>query len=121
MDFNKSQPIYLQIADYINENILLEKWKEEDRILSVRELSMNLQVNPNTVMRTYTYLQNEEILYNQRGIGYFISEGAINKIRTIKKRQFVNIELPVVFKTGNLLGVTPRELSTYYENYLEGI
>ena len=121
MDFNKNQPIYLQIADYINENILLEKWKEGERIQSVRELSMNLQVNPNTVMRSYTFLQNEEVLHNQRGIGYFISEGSLNKIRKIKKDHFVDVDLPDVFRTGHLLGVTPEELSAYYSDYLKEV
>lgn len=121
MDFNKNQPIYLQIADYINENILLNKWKEGERILSVREMSMNLQVNPNTVMRSYTHLQNEDVLHNQRGIGYFISEGSLNKIKNIKKNRFIEIDLPEVFKTGRILGVTPRELSDYYTNYLKEV
>lgn len=119
MEFNKNHPIYLQIAEYINENILLNRWNEEDRILSVRELSMDLQVNPNTVMRAYTYLQNEEILHNQRGIGYFVSPGASEKIRTMKKEHYIKIDLPEVFRTGKLLGVKPEELSHYYQNYLE--
>ena len=119
MDFNKNQPIYLQIADYINENILLKKWKEGDRVLSVRELAMNLQVNPNTVMRSYTFLQNEEVLHNQRGIGYFITEGSLEKIKELKKIHFVDIDLPEVFKTGNLLGISPEELSSYYQDFLK--
>lgn len=119
MDFNKNQPIYLQIAEYINENILLQKWKEGERILSVREMSMKLQVNPNTIMRTYAHLQNEDILFIQRGIGYFISEGSTDIIKLNKKNTFVEIDLPEVFKTGNMLGVTPDELSEYYIKYLE--
>lgn len=121
MEFSKNQPIYLQIADYISENILTEKWKEGDRVYSVRELSMKLQVNPNTVMRTYNHLQSEKVLHNQRGIGYFISEGSTDKIRKIKKDNFVKIDLPEIFKTGKLLGVSPRELSDLYQNYLKEV
>ncbi|MBB6478922.1 GntR family transcriptional regulator [Spirochaeta isovalerica] len=119
MEFNKNQPIYLQIAEYVSENILTSKWKEGDRILSVRELSMKLQVNPNTVMRTYNHLQSEEVLYNQRGIGYFISEGSTDKIRKIKKDHYVKVDLPDVFRTGRLLGITPDELSDLYNTYLK--
>lgn len=119
MEFNKNQPIYLQIAEYINENILLKKWKEGERILSVREMSMNLQVNPNTVMRTYTHLQNEDILFNQRGIGYFISDGSTDRIRNIRKKHFINVDLPEIFRAGKLLGVTPEELQDLYKKYLE--
>lgn len=119
MDFNKNQPIYLQIADYINENILMEKWKENDRISSVRDLSAKLQVNPNTVMRTYSYLQNEGILYNQRGIGYFICDGAMDTIRSFKKEYFVEVELPEVFRTSRLLGISSKEFCQYYSEYNE--
>lgn len=121
MDFNKNQPIYLQIADYINENILMENWNEGDRIQSVRDLSAKLQVNPNTVMRTFSHLQNEGILFNQRGIGYFICEGAIDKIRSFKKEHFVEVELPEVFRTGKLLGISPEELCQFYSEYNEEI
>jgi len=121
MEFNKNQPIYLQIAEYVSENILTEKWKEGDRVLSVRELSMKLQVNPNTVMRTYNHLQSEDVLHNQRGIGYFISEGSTEKIRSIKKDQYIKVQLPEVFKTGKLLGITPGELSDLYTQYLKEV
>lgn len=119
MEFNKNRPIYLQIADYIYENILLEKWKEGERISSVREMSMKLQVNPNTVMRSYTHLQSEDVLHNRRGIGYFISEGSVEKIQSIKKEHFIETDLPDLFRTGSLLGVSPRELCDYYIKYLE--
>lgn len=119
MDFDKNQPIYIQIAEYVTENILLGKWKEGERIFSVRDMSINLQVNPNTVLRTYNYLQNEGVLYNQRGIGYFISDDSIEKIKDIKKIRFIESDLPEIFKTGSLLGVTPEELSRYYSEYLE--
>lgn len=118
MDFNKHQPIYIQISEYIYENILLGKWKEKERISSVRELSMNLLVNPNTVMRAYTYLQKEGILFNQRGIGYFIAENATSKIKDLKKTHFIDVDLPDVFKTGKLLGISTDELREYYINYL---
>ncbi len=118
MDFNKNLPIYLQIAEYINDSILLNKWKEGDRILSVRDMSVKLQVNPNTIMRSYAYLQKEEVLFNQRGIGYFVSDGSFNKIKQIKRDQFIEIDLPGIFKTGSILGVTPEELASYYKIFL---
>jgi DNA-binding transcriptional regulator YhcF (GntR family) len=65
MQFRESQAIYLQIADYVCEKIMLKEWKAEERIPSVRELAVQLEVNPNTVMRTYEFLQQQEIIYNQ--------------------------------------------------------
>ena len=72
MEFNQNKPIYLQIADGISEKILSGELKEGDRILSVRELGGELGVNPNTAMRSYEKLTMDGIIYNQRGIGYFV-------------------------------------------------
>ena len=77
MDFSESKAIYQQIADYVCEQVLMGKWKENDRILSVRELGVQLEVNPNTVLRAYDFLQRSGIISNRRGIGYFASEDAI--------------------------------------------
>jgi GntR family transcriptional regulator len=117
MDFKDSQAIYLQIADYINEQVLLEKWKPEDRIPSVRELAVQLEVNPNTVMRTCEHLQQAGIIYNKRGIGYFIETGAVKKIRQLKKEQFMENELPQFFRNIYLLDVELDELKPYYEKF----
>jgi len=72
MEFNKNQAIYLQIAEVICENILSLNWKVSEKISSVREFAAMMEVNPNTVMRTYTYLQDKGIIYNKRGIGFFV-------------------------------------------------
>ena len=121
MEFNQSQAIYMQIGDYISEQILLDRWKEGDRILSVRELGVSLQVNPNTVMRTYDFLQNVEIIFNKRGVGYFVAEQAKNKIIDLRRKQFLEIELPVIFKNMKLLGMTFDELKAKYEEFSKNI
>ena len=56
MDFEKKQAIYMQIGDHICENILSGRWNEGERLPSTREMAVSMEVNPNTVMRTYTYL-----------------------------------------------------------------
>ncbi len=96
MEFGDSQAIYLQIADQLTENILLGKWRQGDRIPSVRELAVSIEVNPNTVMRTFNYLQEKGIIYNKRGIGYFVSDDGFEKIKTLRKDDFVSHELPKV-------------------------
>ena len=81
MEFRETQAIYLQIGDWVCEQVLLGKFKEGDRIQSVRELGVALQVNPNTVMRTYDFLESTGIIYNKRGVGFFVSEDAKPKIK----------------------------------------
>ena len=117
MEFKESQAIYLQIADHMCEQILLDKWKADDRIPSVRELAVELEVNPNTVMRTCEYLQHSEIIYNKRGIGYFVAADALKKIKLLKKERFLANELPQFFRNIYLLDIKLDELKTHYEKY----
>ena len=118
MEFKDTQAIYLQIGDYICEQILLWRWNEGDRILSVRELGVALQVNPNTVMRTFEFLQSIEIIFNKRGVGYFVSPEAKTKIITYRRKQFIEQELPVFFKNMNILGMTFEELKIKYNEFI---
>lgn len=117
MEFKESQAIYLQIADHICEQVLLEKWKPEDRLPSVRELAVQLEVNPNTVMRTCEYLQQYEIIYNKRGIGYFVAASASKKIKQLKKERFLANELPQFFRNIYLLDIELDELKPHFEKY----
>ena len=105
MDFKGEKPIYLQIADVFAENILSGKLKADDRIPSVREYGAEVGVNPNTMMRAYEKLTTEEIIYNKRGIGYFVSADAREKIRAAQKAEFLKVEVPAILRKMELLGL----------------
>ena len=115
MEFRQNQAIYLQIADHISERIISGTWKEGERIPSIREMSEAIEVNPNTVMRSYGYLQDLDIIYNQRGIGYFVAEDAYKKTLEQKKTSFIRRELPRIFRTMDLLHLTCEDLKVLYE------
>lgn len=117
MQFRGSTAIYLQIADYILERILLKQWKVGDRIPAVRELAVQLEVNPNTVMRTYEFLQAQNIIQNQRGIGYFVSTDAIKSATQYRKTEFIDKELPNIFRNIYMLGMDVDELKQRYEKF----
>ena len=93
------------------------KWPEGERIISVRELAGQIEVNPNTVMRAYALLQEEEILYNKGGIGFFVSIGAVQKIHRKSKASFIKNELQVLFEKMNLLDIEMSELNELYKQY----
>jgi len=114
MDFKENQAIYLQIADLICENILAGAWKSGERVPSVRELAETTEVNPNTVMRTYAYLQDQGIIENQRGIGYFVSARAFEITMELKKKSFVSRDLPRVFRTMDLLRMSFDDLKALH-------
>ena len=119
MEFREKQAIYLQIAEYVCEQILLQKWKIGDKILSVRDLAIALEVNPNTVMRTYEFLQQLGIITNKRGIGYFVSEDSEVKILAFRRQQFIDNELPVVFRNIYLLNIDFDSLKGQYEQFIQ--
>lgn len=117
MQFRESIAIYLQIADYICERILLKQWKTGERIPAVRELAVQLEVNPNTVMRTFEFLQGLNIIQNQRGIGNFVTPDAIPNATEYRKKEFIEKELPNVFRNMYLLDMGIDELKPQYENF----
>ncbi|HTJ12450.1 MAG TPA: GntR family transcriptional regulator [Dinghuibacter sp.] len=117
MEFNSSQSIYLQIADYVCERILLKEWKAEDKVPSVRELAVQLEVNPNTVMRTYDWLQQSGIIFNQRGIGFFVSSDGPQHALAAKKKEFMEKDLPVFFRNLYLLGMKWEDLREPYQQF----
>ena len=117
MEFKDGKAIYMQISDYISENILKGEWKEGDRIASVREFAVEIEVNPNAVMRAYSYLQDEGIIYNKRGIGYFVGEESMEKVMNLKKEDFIKKELPHFFKILDMLKIDFESLKNMYDEY----
>lgn len=117
MQFRESQAIYLQIADYVCEKILLKEWVPDQRIPSVRDLAIQLEVNPNTAMRAVDFLQQQEIIYNQRGIGYFVAQNAYKNALQYRKVEFTEKDMPTVFRNMYLLGMEVDELKPRFEKY----
>jgi len=117
MKFRSNQAIYLQIGDYIRENILRKEWRSGDRIPSIREMAVNVEVNPNTVMRTYTDLQDKGIIYNKRGIGYFVAPDAYQKTKQMERAEFIQKDLPAIFKKLDLLDMQIDDLKSLYNEY----
>ncbi|MBC7914817.1 MAG: GntR family transcriptional regulator [Pyrinomonadaceae bacterium] len=117
MEFRDNEAIYLQIAGYVSENIILGKWPIGEKIPSVRELAVELQVNPNTVVRTFEFLQLREVIANKRGIGFFATDHAIEKIRNYKKERFLKQELPDFFRNIFLLNIDLDEIAKRYHDF----
>jgi GntR family transcriptional regulator len=118
MEFKENEAIYLQIAALVCENILAGKWTAGEKILSVRDLAVELEVNPNTVMRSYEFLQELKILYNKRGQGLFVTEDGLERVLSFRKETFVRQNLPEFFKNIYLLGISMEEIGKQYEAYL---
>src|SRR5678810_1297389 len=115
MEFRDHPAIYIQIAEYVCEQILLKKWKLGDKIISIRELAVTIEVNPNTVQRAYEFLQQENIITNKRGIGYFTETDAMERILGFRREQFMENELPVLMRNIFLLKIDFRDIKSLYD------
>jgi len=118
MEFKDNEAIYLQIAAFVCDNILIGKWPPGQKILSVRDLAVELEVNPNTVMRSYEFLQGMEIIYNKRGLGLFVAEDGLEKVKAYRRQTFVQGNLPEFFKNIYLLGISMDEIGRQYDEFL---
>ena len=105
MEFRDNKPIYLQISDVICEKILSGELKAEDRLMSVREYGALIGVNPNTMMRTYEKLTDDGVIYNKRGIGYFVCPDARKTVLANERKSFMENELPAILKRIQLLEI----------------
>ncbi|MBS7290318.1 MAG: GntR family transcriptional regulator [Bacteroidales bacterium] len=110
MEFDPNRPIYLQICDVVFERLLSGELKAEDRILSVREYGASIGVNPNTVARSYEKLTDMGVIYNKRGIGYFVSESALEIVIAQERKTFIEEEVPMFLKRMKLLGIEPKDI-----------
>jgi len=116
MEFGNKKSIFLQIADNISERIMEGKYPLSEKIPSVRELAIELGVNPNTVMRTYGQLQSDGILENRRGIGFYVAGNAKSIIVARKKKLFFETDLPRIVYQAKILNITIEEIKPYFEN-----
>ena len=106
MQFSEDKPIWRQIYDHITMRILAGEWREQERIISVREMAAAVGVNPNTVMRSYERLEADGIIYNRRGVGFFVSEGAKDHIKQLERKKFMDDELPKLRERLALIGLS---------------
>ncbi|MBQ2321345.1 MAG: GntR family transcriptional regulator [Bacteroidales bacterium] len=113
--FNPDRAIFLQMADRLCDEIISGTYAEGDRVPSVRDYAVSLQVNTNTAVKTYEFLSRDGIIYNKRGVGYYVSDGAKQKIMNERKEDFFNNALPEFFRQMKLLNISIDEVCEQYK------
>ena len=114
MIFTNDKAIYIQMADRLCDEILAGKYKDDDRIPSVREYAVMLEVNANTAVKAYDELSRANIIYNKRGLGYFVTPGAKKQILKERKQEFMKERLPELFRQMQLLDITIDDVAEAY-------
>ena len=110
MTFNNEKAIFLQMADRLCDEILAGTYKADDRIPSVREYAVMLGVNTNTAVKTYELLAREGVIYNRRGMGYYVSPDARQQILERRRAEFREQTLPELFRQMRLLDIDIAEI-----------
>ncbi len=108
--FNTDKPIFQQMADRLCEEILTGKYQDDERIPSVREYAVLLEVNTNTAVKAYEQLSRANIIYNKRGMGYYVTPGAREQILSERRQAFLEQQLPEVVRQMQLLGLSLKEV-----------
>ena len=116
MTFTNDKPIYIQMADRLCDEILSGVYQYDDRIPSVREYAVLLEVNTNTAVKAYEQLAREEVIYNKRGLGYFVTKGAKKQILKERKKAFVKERLPELFRQMQLLDISMDDVTEAYNS-----
>ena len=119
MTFSNDKPIYLQMVDRLCDEILSGVYQDDDRIPSVREYAVLLEVNTNTAVKAYEQLAREEIIYNKRGLGYFVTPGAKKQILKARKNEFMKERLPELFRLMQLLDISIDDVVETYKKITE--
>lgn len=111
IDFKSTKGIFQQIADTLAHRILEGLLKPGDRVPSVRDLAEEFEVNRNTLLRTYALMQEAGIIENRRGVGFFVTSSAVERIQMQERTAFFANDLPEFIHKVNLLRLTSDELS----------
>lgn len=110
MEFQSTKGIFQQIADTLSHRILEGKLPPGERVPSVRDLAAEFEVNRNTLLRTYSILEDAGIIVNKRGIGFFVADNAIELIMVNEKKAFFANDLPDFMQKVKVLKISSSEL-----------
>lgn len=115
IDFNSDKAIYIQLAEGLEDAILAGAFQEETQIPSTTEISVSYKINPATALKGVNLLVNDQIVYKKRGVGMFVSQGAVEKIMEKRRISFVETYIKNLLKEAAKLGIPKSEIIAMIE------
>lgn len=107
----------MQISDRLCNEIIVGTYADDMRIPSVRDYAATLQVNANTAVKAYEQLSRDGIIYQRRGMGYFVTAGARDRILEQRRQAFIKDTLDKLFADMELLDITIEDVIKEYDTY----
>ena len=120
LEFEEERPIFIQIAEGIEDAILSQAFPEESQIPSITEFSVTYQINPATALKGINLLVEEGIVYKKRGVGMFVSKGAVQVLREKRKEQFYDRYIRTMVDEAKRLQLSPQDIVNLIERGIEG-
>lgn len=120
IDFDSETPIYIQIAEEMEDAILSGAFPEESQVPSTTEISATYRINPATVLKGMALLTDEGVLYKKRGLGMFVRAGAPEQIREKRRRMFYETYIVSLLEEAGKLGIDKEELIRLIESGQSG-
>ena len=115
LDLDQEKPIFIQIAEGIEDGILTGAFPEESQIPSITEFSVNYKINPATALKGINLLVDDEIVFKKRGVGMFVAKGAVSKLQKKRQNQFYDNYVSRLVEEAKRLGITSDEIIAMIE------
>lgn len=110
LELDQEKPIFIQISERIEDGILTGGFPEGSQIPSITEFSVNYKINPATALKGINLLVDEGIIFKKRGVGMFVSEGAVKKLREKRQNQFYDNYIGTLIEEAKRLGISSDEI-----------
>lgn len=114
-DFDLAKPIFMQIAEVIEDAILTGAFEEEEKIPSITELSVNYKINPATALKGVNILVDDGIVYKKRGLGMFVKNGAVDTLRQKRKDEFYESYISRLIEEAKKLRLSEEDIKSMIE------
>ena len=115
LNLDQEKPIFIQIADGIEDGILTGAFPEESQIPSITEFSVNYKINPATALKGINLLVDEAIVFKKRGVGMFVAKGAVAKLKKKRQNQFYDNYISRLVDEAKRLNITSDEIIAMIE------
>lgn len=119
IDFESDKPIFVQIAEWLEDAILSNAFEEESQISSITEISVMCKINPATALKGINMLVDNEIVYKKRGLGMFVKEGAVKKLMKERKNKFYESYIAVLLDEAKKLNLNKEDIMEMIERGYE--
>lgn len=115
LSFDDERPIFIQLAEQLEDAILSGAFPEETQIPSTTEISISYKINPATALKGINMLVDSGVVYKKRGVGMFVAAGAVKKLFEKRKQEFSDKYISTLITEAKRLNLTKEDIFSMIE------